>query len=82
MICALSEMSGHLIDGREEMLAQYRKDCVTLGQTVSVCRGNQIRHGKALDVNREGALLVEFSPGQIEAVDSGEVSVRGMYGYV
>ena len=82
MISALREMSGHLLDGRETMLAQYRKDCITLGQTVSVCRGDLIRHGKALDVNQDGALLVSFSPGHVEAVDSGEVSVRGMYGYV
>ena len=45
-------------------------------------RGEETRYGKALDIDSEGALIVEFSPGCREAVNSGEVSVRGMYGYV
>ena len=45
-------------------------------------RGDSVRYGKALDISDTGALIVEFAPGQVEAVDSGEVSVRGMYGYI
>jgi S-DNA-T family DNA segregation ATPase FtsK/SpoIIIE len=30
----------------------------------------------------DGALMVEFSDGTVETVNSGEVSVRGMYGYL
>ena len=66
----------------EAMLAQYRKDCVTFGQEVSLVRGEDVRHGKALDVDAEGALVVQFPDGHTETVNSGEVSVRGMYGYV
>ena len=64
------------------MLTQYRKDCVTIGQEVSLVRGEEVRHGRALDVDAEGALVVQFADGHTEAVNSGEVSVRGMYGYV
>ena len=67
---------------KEAILHQYRKDCVTIGQEISLVRGSQIRHGKALDVNENGALMVAFSETGVEAVDSGEVSIRGMYGYV
>ena len=35
-----------------------------------------------LDIDGDGALIVEFAPGSTETVSSGEVSVRGMYGYV
>ena len=64
------------------MLTQYRKDCITIGQEISLVRGDEVRHGKALDVDDEGALVVRFPDGHTEAVNSGEVSVRGMYGYV
>ena len=37
--------------------------------------------GKAVDVDENGALVVETADGVIR-VTSGEVSVRGIYGYV
>ena len=63
-------------------MAQYRKDCITLGQEVSLVRGEEVRHGLAQDIDEDGALVVRFPDGHTEAVNSGEVSVRGMYGYV
>ena len=63
-------------------LDRYRADCITVGQEISLVRGDEVRHGKALDVDNEGALVVEFADGTKQAVRSGEVSVRGMYGYV
>ena len=59
-----------------------RRDCITIGQEISLVRGETVRHGTAVDVDGSGALLVEFSPGLVEAVNSGEVSIRGLYGYV
>ena len=38
--------------------------------------------GKALGIDNEGSLLVRREDGNISAVISGEVSVRGIYGYV
>lgn len=79
---ALYAMSCGLFSQRDTMLSQYRKDCITIGQEISLVRGDEIRHGLALDVDNEGALIVQFPDGHKEAVNSGEVSVRGMYGYV
>lgn len=79
---ALYDMSAGLLTGQDALLAQYRRDCITIGQEVSLVRGDEIRHGRALDVDGEGALVVLFPDGHTEAVNSGEVSVRGMYGYV
>ena len=45
-------------------------------------RFDTIRPGKAVDLDTEGGLVVEYPDGTIETVASGEVSVRGMYGYV
>lgn len=78
---ALSRMSETLHDPAA-FLGRYRSSCITLGQEISLVRGDEVRHGKALDIDSQGALLVEFPDGHTEAVNSGEVSVRGMYGYV
>ena len=82
MMEALWKMDRLLLTRKTELLDRYRKDCVTVGQQISLLRGDQVRHGTALDVDSEGALVVEFTDGHTEAVNSGEVSVRGMYGYV
>lgn len=82
MMEALYAMSCTLFSGSFVMLRQYRRDCVTLGQDVSILRGDDILHAHALDVDGSGALIVRYSDGTLEAVNSGEVSVRGMYGYL
>ena len=82
MLEALWRMDEGLFTGKDAMLRRYRSGCMTLGQEISLVRGDEIRHGRALDIDGEGALVVAFPDGHTEAVSSGEVSVRGMYGYV
>ncbi len=82
MLDSLYKMSQTLLTGKEAMLAQYQKDCVTLGREVSLVRGEEVRHAYALSVDESGALVVRLPDGQLETVNSGEVSVRGMYGYL
>lgn len=82
MMESLYAMSCTLFSGRFAMLRQYRRDCVTLGREVSILRGEDVTHGQAIDVDEEGALIVRYADGTVEAVNSGEVSVRGMYGYL
>ena len=79
---ALYDMSIRLLTEQDDLISQYRKDCITIGQDISLVRGEEVRHGKALDVDDAGALVVLFPDGHTEAINSGEVSVRGMYGYV
>lgn len=79
---ALYAMNRRLLTEKEQIMEQYRRDCITIGQEISLVRGETVRHGTAVDVDGSGALLVEFSPGLVEAVNSGEVSIRGLYGYV
>ena len=82
MMEALWHMDARLFTEKNAMLDQYRSDCITVGQDISVLRGETVRHGKALSVDDEGALVVRYTDGTVEAVNSGEVSVRGMYGYI
>jgi len=82
MIDALYRMDAGLLTSKEDMLDRYRRDCITLGKEISLVRGDEVRHGTALDIDCDGALIVRFPDGNCETVNSGEVSVRGMYGYV
>ena len=82
MMDALHRMDAALLTHKAQILGKYRQDCITLGKEISLVRGNETRHGTAIDIDGDGALLVCFSDGSTEVVNSGEVSVRGMYGYV
>ena len=82
MMDALYRMDALLLTEKNDVLNRYRRDCITLGKDISLVRGDEILHGTALDVDSDGALIVRFPDGHTEAVNSGEVSVRGMYGYV
>ena len=83
MMDALYRMNDELLTNRDNILNRYRADCITLGKEISVLKADgTVRHGKALDIDHAGALTVAFSDGKTEAVNSGEVSIRGMYGYI
>ncbi len=82
MMDALFRLDAALLTEKKQLLDRYRRDCITLGREVSIVRGDEIRHGRALDIDPEGALIVRLTDGSTETVNSGEVSVRGMYGYV
>lgn len=79
---ALQQMDRTLLSGKVKTLAQYRRDCITLGKDISLLQGDTVRYGRAVDIDDQGALIVSFSDGNTEAVNAGEVSVRGMYGYL
>ena len=62
-------------------LASYRADCVNLGKTVQLLgEGREVV--TAVDIDEEFGLVVRCQDGSEKTVRSGEVSVRGMYGYV
>lgn len=65
----------------QKYLEQYRTDCVTIGKEVRVLSAEGERAATALSVEGDFSLLVRYDVGTIERVYSGEVSVRGLYGY-
>lgn len=66
----------------EQWLNDYRSHCITLGQDVQLVQNEQVRSAHADGMDDSGALLVTLSDGTRERIFSGEVSVRGLYGYV
>ena len=83
MMDALYRTDQILLTEKASLMDAYRRDCMTLGQSVSVVKADgSVRHGTALDIDEDGGLLIRFTDGSEETVTSGEVSVRGMYGYI
>lgn len=82
MIRRLWEMDRQLPAHKAEWMAEYAGACVTLGREVLVCRTGERRHALALGLDEDGGLLVRYEDGTETTVNSGEVSVRGMYGYM
>ena len=65
-----------------EYLAEYRRDCVNLGKTVQLLSPAGRETVTAVGIDSEFGLVVRCPDGTEKTVRSGEVSVRGMYGYV
>lgn len=62
--------------------ADYERRLVNIGRAVRVCQGDKSLEGIALGIDLRGRLLVRGEDGQVSGVEAGEVSVRGVYGYV
>ena len=62
--------------------AEYEQALVNRGRSVRVLDPQQEFDGIARGITGTGELLVETQDGQIVEVYAGEVSVRGIYGYV
>lgn len=63
-------------------LTQYRRDCLTLQKQVQLVRGEEREEVFAVDVDDQYGLVVRRQNGETAVIRSGEVSVRGMYGYI
>ena len=79
---ALFAMDKQLFAEKKLLMDSYRNRCITLGKDIVVVRGEDRAYGTALDLDEDGGLLVRFRDGTERVVSSGEVSVRGMYGYL
>lgn len=72
--CATEDMSG--------LKEEYNKRLVNLGREVLVLAPAGEYSGISEGINEKGALIVRLADGSTTEVISGEVSVRGIYGYV
>lgn len=75
---AVFEQTGDL-----SFLQRVYNDClVNWDREVTVLEGQNSYRGIARGINAGGELLVELADGTVKSVYAGEVSVRGIYGYV
>lgn len=64
------------------MLDDYNMLLANKSQPVRVLDKISPYEGVALEIDKDGALLVRVQSGEIRKVCSGEVSVRGLYSYI
>ena len=82
MIRALSRMEQALDGDWRSWMDRYRQDCLTVGKEIKILRDGTERRARCEDLDETGALLVIYPDGTRERIISGEVSVRGLYGYL
>lgn len=58
----------------KNILAEWKRHAVTLGREVQVRQGPRLLSGKAVDVDEDGALLLEQRGGDVVRVVSGEIA--------
>ncbi len=81
MIGEFSRLAESLGVRQDSWLDAYRRDCVTLGKQVRLMGPQMQTEALALDVDNQFGLVVRLPGGSETVVRTGEVSVRGMYGY-
>ena len=82
IIRALDRMYAVFPARKAEYLEKYRSDCLTTGHPVRLITPAEVRDAVALSIDDDFHLVVQYPDGQTAAISAGEVSVRGLYGYV
>lgn len=69
-------------DSKEETLNICRDYSAIIGKDVYLIKGEEKELIRCLDINQEGNLVVQTKDSIIKEIMSGEVSIRGVKGYV
>jgi BirA family biotin operon repressor/biotin-[acetyl-CoA-carboxylase] ligase len=70
-------------NGGSGLVEEYRKASLTIGRMVRVSTpAGDFFEGKAEDFEEDGSLLVRLDDGSVKKVYSGDVSLRGVAGYI
>lgn len=76
----LKELKKALDFNCEQLIYLFSSECINLGKNVKIIKNGQEKVALAVGISSDGGLVVEIN-GNRETVVSGEVSVRGIYGY-
>ena len=83
---AMARELDRMLDGfpgkKAEYLEEYRRYCISAGCEVKFTLNGQQMQGRSIAVNEDFSLNIETDEGRNLNVSQGEVSVRGLYGYV
>ena len=71
----------YLDSGLNKIIDDYNNLCINIGKEVVACSTKEEIKGKAVKVKENGALCIATDNG-IKEVNFGEVSIRGMMGYI
>ena len=81
LLSELSDCYERFIQGGiGSFIDEYKKLCLNIGRTVTIHEPNSAYEAICIDITDNGELLVEVGAGERRALNSGEVSVKGIYG--
>jgi len=66
----------YFLKNQAELIEQYKSYLCMLGENITIIRGETKINAKALDINKNAALVVQYDNGKIETINSGEISVK------
>ena len=64
-----------------ETITICKENSALLGKEIQIIQNGSVRIGNAIDINKDGELVVRFDEG-LETIISGEVSIRGLNNYI
>lgn len=83
LACVVEHIENEFVKNNLELtstaLSEYTDLCATVGRSVTFQRGTRRISGMAVGVSEHGELKVMMSDGTISLVNSGEVTVQGIY---
>ncbi len=82
IIRSLDRMSLDFPEQKDNYLRRYREDCLTVGHRVNLVQNGESREAFARGIDDQFGLTVSLADGTEKTITSGEVSVRGLLGYV
>lgn len=82
LIRSLSAMADGVTTGKALWMKQYAADCLTVGRKVRIILNGNETPAYALGIDSDGGLVVRYEDGSEGVVSYGEVSVRGVDGYI
>lgn len=65
----------------KETIDICRKNSILIGKEIQLINRGKRKTVKAIDISDSGELVIENAKGVVEYIVSGEVSIRGIYGY-
>ncbi len=82
-VCVLRHLekalSHFMVSVSIEDIEEFKQLCATMGREVTLERSGQLIKGKACDISPKGELIILTDEGEQLTVNSGEVTVQGIY---
>ena len=73
--------NNYLEEGFEPILEEWKNNSITIGEEVQVIMGEERFNGVAIDIDKDGSLLVKKDNGEVERIIAGDVSLRKKGGH-
>lgn len=82
LLLELHRMRQEFLTHKAQWVAAFAAQCLTVGKDVQLLQNGALIPARAVSIGPDAELQVVYPDGTAASISSGEVSVRGLYGYV